>query len=203
MAGVDSMEEPIGAALAAIAEAIGTSDESLRLLIGILGMGLLATSFTKSNEAWTGPIAGSGWVFLGLFIYLLSEYYVKIGDPLLVIMTAGALPGGIFLAWLEISRINLLKEETRQSLIWLRGMVAWSMIPYHVVYCIPYLNIAFVMLTAHSAEWMLEFVGLGSYTMGEVMVDLHDGGEIPLSDWDGSMLLLTQPLGDGGFFIPM
>ena len=53
------MEEPIGAALAAIAEAIGTSDESLRLLIGILGMGLLATSFTKSNEAWTGPIAGS------------------------------------------------------------------------------------------------------------------------------------------------
>ena len=197
------MEEPIGAALAAIAEAIGTSDESLRLLIGILGMGLLATSFTKSNEAWTGPIAGSGWVFLGLFIYLLSEYYVKIGDPLLVIMTAGALPGGIFLAWLEISRINLLKEETRLSLIWLRGMVAWSMIPYHVVYCIPYLNIAFVMLTAHSAEWMLEFVGLGSYTMGEVMVDLHEGGEIPLSDWDGSMLLLTQPLGDGGFFIPM
>ena len=34
------MEEPVGAALAAIAEAIGTSDESLRLLIGILGMGL-------------------------------------------------------------------------------------------------------------------------------------------------------------------
>ena len=53
------MEEPIGAALAAIAEAIGTSDESLRLLIGLLGMGLLATSFTKSNEAWTGPIAVS------------------------------------------------------------------------------------------------------------------------------------------------
>ena len=48
------------------------------------------------------------------------------------------------------------------------------------VYCIPYLNIAFVMLTAHSAEWMLEFVGLGSYSMGEVMVDLHDGGEVPL-----------------------
>ena len=69
------------------------------------------------------------------------------------------------------------------------------MIPYQVVYCIPYLNIAFVMLTAHSAEWMLEFVGLGSYSMGEVMVDLHDGGEVPLSDWDGSMILLTQPLG--------
>ena len=51
------MEEPIGAALAAIAEVIGTSDESLRLLIGILGMGLLATSFTKSNETWIGPVS--------------------------------------------------------------------------------------------------------------------------------------------------
>ena len=65
------MEEPIGAALAAIAEAIGTSDESLRLLIGILGMGLLATSFTKSNERWSGRIAGAGWVFLGLFLSLI------------------------------------------------------------------------------------------------------------------------------------
>ena len=39
--------------------------------------------------------------------------------------------------------------------------------------------------------------------MGEVMVDLQNGGEIPLSEWNGNMLLLTQPLGDGGFFIPM
>ncbi len=197
------MEEPVGVALEAIADSIGTSGEALRLLIGILGMAFLATSFSNSKAEWSGRIAGAGWVFLGLFIYLLSEYYVKIGDPVLIVMTAGALPGGIFLAVLETQRSSHLKEETRQSLVWLRGMVAWSMIPYHVVYCIPYLNIAFVMLTAHSAEWMLEFVGLGSYTMGEVMVDLHDGGEVPLSDWDGSMLLLTQPLGDGGFFIPM
>ena len=203
MAGVDSMEEPVGVALEAIADSIGTSGEALRLLIGILGMAFLATSFSNSKAKWSGQIAGAGWVFLGLFIYLLSEYYVKIGDPVLIIMTAGALPGGIFLAVLETQRASHLTEDTRQSIVWLRGMVAWSMIPYHIVYCIPYLNIAFVMLTAHSAEWMLEFVGLGSYTMGEVMVDLHDGGEVPLSDWDGSMLLLTQPLGDGGFFIPM
>ena len=203
MAGVDSMEEPIGAALAAIADSIGISGEALRLLIGIIGMTLLAISFARSSDGWSGRVAGSGWILLGLFIYLLSEYYVKIGDPVLVLMTATALPGGIALAWFEIDKNSQLSSETRQSLVWFRGMVAWSMIPYHVVYCIPYLNIAFVMLTAHSAEWMLEFVGLGSYTMGEVMVDLQNGGEIPLSEWNGNMLLLTQPLGDGGFFIPM
>ena len=203
MAGVALMQEPVGAALGVIAESIGTSGEALRLLIGIIGMAFLGASFSYSRTDWSRRLAAAGWLFLGLFIYLLSEYYVKIGDPVLIIMTAGALPAGVFLAFLEIQRHSHLAEETKQSLIWLRGMVAWSMIPYQVVYCIPYLNIAFVMLTAHSAEWMLEFVGLGSYSMGEVMVDLHDGGEVPLRDWDGSMILLTQPLGDGGFFIPM
>ena len=197
------MQEPVGAALEVIAGSIGTSGEALRLLIGTIGMAFLGASFSYSRTDWSRRLAAAGWLFLGLFIYLLSEYYVKIGDPVLIIMTAGALPAGVFLAFLEIQRHSHLAEETKESLIWLRGMVAWSMIPYQVVYCIPYLNIAFVMLTAHSAEWMLEFVGLGSYSMGEVMVDLHDGGEVPLSDWDGSMILLTQPLGDGGFFIPM
>tara|TARA_B000000557_G_scaffold262606_1_gene263767 strand:- start:198 stop:1250 length:1053 start_codon:yes stop_codon:yes gene_type:complete len=203
MAGVALMQEPVGAALGVIAESIGTSGEALRLLIGIIGMAFLGASFSYSRTYWSRRLAAAGWLFLGLFIYLLSEYYVKIGDPVLIIMTAGALPAGVFLAFLETQRHSHLAEETKESLIWLRGMVAWSMIPYQVVYCIPYLNIAFVMLTAHSAEWMLEFVGLGSYSMGEVMVDLHDGGEVPLRDWDGSMILLTQPLGDGGFFIPM
>lgn len=197
------MQEPIGAALAALAESVGVTGDGLRLLIGVIGMALLATSFAKSSEAYANRLAAAGWVMLGLFIYLLSEYYVKIGDPVLILMTAAALPGGALLAYFEAAGHNSLTSETRQSLIWFRGMVAWSMIPYHVVYSIPYLNIAFVMLTAHSAEWMLEFAGLGAYTMGEVMVDLHGGGEVPLSEWEGSMWLLTQPLGDGGFFIPM
>lgn len=197
------MQEPIGAALAAVAESVGFTAEGLRLLIGVVGMALLATSFAKSSEAHANRLAAAGWVLLGLFIYLLSEYYVKIGDPVLILMTAAALPGGALLAYYEVARHESLSPETRQSLVWFRGMVAWSMIPYHVVYSIPYLNIAFVMLTAHSAEWMLEFAGLGAYTMGEVMVDLHGAGEVPLSEWEGSMWLLTQPLGDGGFFIPM
>lgn len=203
MTGVASMQEPIGATLSALAESIGISGEGLRLIIGVIGMTLLAISFAKSSEYYANRLAAAGWVMLGLFIYLLSEYYVKIGDPVLILMTAAALPGGAILAYFEAARHDSLHPETSQSIVWFRGMVAWSMIPYHVVYSIPYLNIAFVMLTAHSAEWMLEFAGLGAYTMGEVMVDLNGAGEVPLSEWDGNMWLLTQPLGDGGFFIPM
>jgi len=47
MAGVESMEEPVGVALRAIADSFGTSGEALRLLIGILGMAFLATSFSN------------------------------------------------------------------------------------------------------------------------------------------------------------
>ena len=151
MIGVGSMQEPIGAVLATVAESIGFTGEGMRLLIGSLGMVLLAVSFSKSKEVYSGKLAAAGWILLGLFIYLLSEYYVKIGDPVLVLMTAGALPGGFILAYLEAARLQTLSSETRESIIWFRGMVAWSMIPYHIVYSIPYLNVAFVMLTAHSA----------------------------------------------------
>ena len=52
------MEEPVGVALEAIADSIGTSGEALRLLIGILGMAFLATSFSNSKAEWSRRIAG-------------------------------------------------------------------------------------------------------------------------------------------------
>tara|TARA_Y100001970_G_scaffold166768_1_gene204144 strand:+ start:149574 stop:150509 length:936 start_codon:yes stop_codon:yes gene_type:complete len=181
-----------------ISEVFGTSPNTLRLILGVLGMVLLATSLIRKKSNYSKIIASGGWVLIGLFIYLQSSYYVKIEDYLLVLMTAMALPGGILIAYLEIK-----DEYTNDSIIWFRGTVAWSMIPYYLVYLVPHLNVAFVLMTAHSAELMLEFVGLGSYTIGDVMVSLEDGGEVPLSEWSGSMWILTQPLGDAGFYVPM
>ena len=31
--------------------------------------------------------------------------------------------------------------------------------------------------------------------MGSMMVDLHGGGEVPLSEWNGNRWILTEPLG--------
>jgi len=78
MAGVALMQEPVGAALEVIAESIGTSGEALRLLIGTIGMAFLGASFSYSRTDWSRRLAAAGWLFLGLFIYLLSEYYVKL-----------------------------------------------------------------------------------------------------------------------------
>ena len=192
------MNEPVSALMRIISEVFGTSPNTLRLILGVLGMVLLATSLIRKKSNYSKIIASGGWVLIGLFIYLQSSYYVKIEDYLLVLMTAMALPGGILIAYLEIK-----DEYTNDSIIWFRGTVAWSMIPYYLVYLVPHLNVAFVLMTAHSAELMLEFVGLGSYTIGDVMVSLEDGGEVPLSEWSGSMWILTQPLGDAGFYVPM
>ena len=192
------MNEPVSALMRIISEVFGTSPNTLRLILGVLGMVLLATSLIRKKSNYSQIIASGGWVLIGLFIYLQSSYYVKIEDYLLVLMTAMALPGGILIAYLEIK-----DEYTNDSIIWFRGTVAWSMIPYYLVYLVPHLNVAFVLMTAHSAELMLEFVGLGSYTIGDVMVSLEDGGEVPLSEWSGSMWILTQPLGDAGFYVPM
>ncbi len=195
------MSEPIGALLGVIAETMGMSGDGLRLLLGSIGMLLLALSFHRHGQKGSVQAAAAGWILLGLFVYLRSEYYVKIDDPLLILMTAMALPGGILLAMMEIR--DARNEVSDESLVWFRGMVAWAMIPYHLVYSIPFLNIAVVMLTASSAEWMLEFAGMGQYTLGEVMVELHDGGEVTLSAWGGNMWILTEPLGEGGFFVEM
>ena len=95
-----------------------------------------------------------------------SEHFVEISDPLLILMTAGALPAGIALGIWEVRNWEIGDE----SLVWLRGAVAWSVIPYYAVYSVPILNMQFVEMTAHSTEWLLEFSGLGSYQVGEMMV---------------------------------
>ena len=128
-----------------------------------------------------------------------DRHYVEIKDPVLVLMTAAALPSGILVAFWEVS----VKDNRPESLIWLKGCVVWSMIPYYVVYSVPLLNMAFVYSTALSTEIILEFVGLGSYQSAPMRIDLHGGGDIPISEWEGNRWILSEPLGEAGFFVPM
>ena len=62
---------------------------------------------------------------------------------------------------------------------------------------------AFVYSTALSTEIILEFVGLGSYQSAPMRIDLYGGGDIPISEWEGNRWILSEPLGEAGFFVPM
>jgi archaeosortase A (PGF-CTERM-specific) len=114
-------------------------------------------------------------------------------------MTASALPVGIALGVWEVRNW----DDAPEALVWFRGCVVWAVIPYYIVYSIPWLNMAVVHATAWNTEFMLEFAGLGSYQMAPMMVDLAGAGEMKVSEWEGNRWVMTEPLGENGFFVPL
>ena len=48
---------------------------------------------------------------------------------------------------------------------------------------------AFVQFTAVSADLMLDFVGLGGYEIGPMMIERHEKAAIPVSEWDGNRFI--------------
>ncbi|HJL54867.1 MAG: archaeosortase A [Candidatus Thalassarchaeaceae archaeon] len=193
------MEDPIGSVVNSLAESFGIAEVTMQLLIGATGLLLLGIGFHRSTESYSVRASIAGWPLIGLFFYLYSDHYVEIADPVLVLMTAGALPAGIGMSYWE-ARGEAVHSGT---LHWLRGCVVWSMLPYYAVYSIPQLNMGFVYFTALSAEWMLEFSGIGGYAVGEMMVERFGHAPIPVSDWEGNRWILSEPLGEAGFFVPM
>ena len=193
------MEDPISAFVGSFATSFGISDVTMQLLIGSLGLVMMSFSFHRHSERYSKVLAIISWPFIGLFFYLYSGHFVEISDPVLIVMTAGALPAGLAISYWEW----VSDGSGDETIVWLRGFVVWSMVPYYVVFGIPHLNMAFVQFTAVSAELMLEFAGFGGYEIGSMMIDRHGEVAIPVSDWDGNRLVLSEPLGEGGFYAPM
>jgi archaeosortase A (PGF-CTERM-specific) len=190
------MEEPIGLLVSKIGEVIGVNSMALELGIIMTGALFLGLGFHRKKDMKSRYYAAIGWIFTGLYFYLQSGHYVEISDPVLVLMTASALPGSIALAIWEIKN-----ENTPDALQWLRGCFTWAVVPYFVIFSVPYLNMALIQLTAESTELMLEFCGLGNYHIGEMMVARDGAPDIPVSEWDGNKWILTESLAEEGFYV--
>lgn len=193
------MEDPISSVVGAFASSFGISDVTMQLLIGSFGLILMAIAFHRHSESYAKGSAMISWPLIGLFFYLYSGHFVEISDPVLIFMTAGALPAGLAISYWEWT----IRGENDETIVWLRGFVVWSMIPYYIVFGVPHLNMAFVQFTAVSAELMLEFAGFGGYDIGAMMIERHGEVAIPVSDWEGNRFVLSEPLGEGGFYAPM
>jgi len=193
------MEGPVESLIGFFSEAMGVTEVAMQLIIGAIGLVLLGFAFHREGERYSTVSAIIGWPLIGVFFYLYSEHYVEIHDPVLVLMTAGALPAGLAMSYWE----HQGKDSGHDSLIWLRGCVVWSMVPYYGIYGVPNLNMAFVHITATSANMMLEFAGLGGYEIGEMMIERYDSSPIRVSDWDGNRWILSETLGEGGFYVSM
>ena len=193
------MQDPVAAFVGSLAAFMGVTDVTMQLIIGTVGLILMAISFHRHSDSKSAVFAIAAWPLIGLFFYLYCGYFVEISDPVLILMTAAALPAGITMSFWEW-RIDNSNKDTR---IWMRGFVVWSMVPYYLVFGVPYLNMAFVQFTAVSADVMLDFVGIGGYEIGPMMIERHEKSAIPISEWGGNRFILTEPLGEGGFYAPM
>tara|TARA_B100000131_G_scaffold62467_2_gene58626 strand:- start:6360 stop:7343 length:984 start_codon:yes stop_codon:yes gene_type:complete len=193
------MEDPVETLVGAISDSVGTTEVAMQLIIGAFGLLFLGYAFHWEGRRYSTYSAVFGWPLIGVFFYLYSDHYVEIDDPVLVLMTAGALPAGLAMSYWE----SLNDQSGRDSLVWLRGCVVWSMIPYFGIFGVPHLNMAFVQITASSANMMLEFAGLGGYEIGEMMIQRHESEAIRVSEWEGNRWILSETLGEGGFYVSM
>ena len=193
------MEDPVILFLSSLSSSFGITLDQLQLTFGIIGVLLLGTAHFRASNGG-GILSVFGWPLIGMFFYLDIPHYIDIADPVLIVMSAAGLPITLLLAIWEFKMYREKIED--EAIIWTRGLVALGAGPYLLIANIPYLNVAAVWVTASSANFFLGFSGIEGYELGSVLVDTGIK-EVNWSDWNGNRWILTEQLGEAGFFIPL
>jgi archaeosortase A (PGF-CTERM-specific) len=193
------MEDIVAAGVASAGELLGLDLGQTNLLIISIGLVFLGFAFHSPNNTvrWLAPF---GWICVGVYFYLGAEHYFEISDPVLIFMSIAALP--VCIAYGGWEAILLKENRSIEAVDWLRGAVFWSAMPYLAIQHIPVLNAGVVWFTAWNTSLFLQWTGAGDIQLGQMMVDLGSSS-VTWSDWGGSRWLLTDSLGEGGFYVPM
>jgi len=171
------------------------------LLIVTIGLVCLGTAF-HSERMWTKWLAPPGWLCVGIYFYLGADHYIDISDPVLIFISIAALP--VCAAYGGWEAILIRQNRSMDSVEWLRGAVFWSAMPYLAIQHIPLLNAGIVWFTAWNTSLFLQWSGAGDVHLGQMMVDLGGAtAHVTWQEWGGSQWLLTDTLGEGGFYVPM
>mgnify|MGYP006115690601 FL=1 len=193
------MEDIVATGVTSAGELFGLDLGQTNLLLITIGLVCLGCAFHSSKMAarWLSPF---GWIFVGVYFYLGAEYYYEISDPVLIFMSIAALP--VCIAYGGWEAILLRENRKIESMEWLRGAVFWAAMPYLAIQHIPMLNAGVVWFTAWNTSLFLQWTGAGDIQLGQMMVDLGSSS-VTWSNWDGNRWLLTDSLGEGGFYVPM
>ena len=193
--------EPIHDFVAAAGRLAGLDIGQATLLLVFAGLTCLGVSFHAEFEG-SRYFAMPGWVVVGLYFDLGARHFIEIEDPVLIFMSAAALP--ICIAYGIWETMKIKQGHNDPSLHWLRGAVFWSALPYLAVKHIPLLNTAVVWFTAWSTAAVLNWTGTADVELGAMMVDIGaNAAPISYAEWAGSQWILTDTLGDSGFFVPL
>ena len=193
------MEDIVASGVTSMGALFGLDMGQTNLAIVTIGLICIGTAFhsSKLKARWMSPL---GWVCVGVYFYLGAEHYFEISDPVLIFMSIAALP--VCIAYGGWEAILIREGRTVEAVDWLRGAVFWSAMPYLAIQHIPMLNAGIVWFTAWNTSLFLQWTGAGDIQLGQMMVDLGTTSET-WANWNGNRWLLTDTLGEGGFFVPM
>ncbi len=186
------------------------NETTLRPIIGLFGMVFLGISFYSKHKIsmFSAPL---GWILVGAYFGLSCPYYIKIKDPVLILMTGFAPLAGLYLAYYEFNKTSFKKkkkhggESVPEHLIWLRGMIFLAGTPYLLVAQIPYLNKLAILFVAWQVVFFMRWTGSGDITLGEFVVNTSEipGNEVLWDEWTGNKWWLFEQLPENGMFVQL
>jgi archaeosortase A (PGF-CTERM-specific) len=193
------MEDIVTAGVTSLGSIFGLDLDQTTLSIVIIGLICIGMAF-HSSKKMARCFSPLGWICIGVYFFLGADHYFQISDPVLIFMSLAALP--VCIAYGGWEAILIREGRTIEAVDWLRGAVFWAAMPYLAIQHIPMLNAGIVWFTAWNTSLFLQWTGAGDIQLGQMMVDLGSTSET-WSNWNGSRWLLTDTLGEGGFYIPM
>mgnify|MGYP000284757767 CR=1 FL=1 len=194
------MEDIISTVVHTAGEFFGLDSGQTSLTIVALGLACLGSAY-HSRKTLFRSLAPIGWICIGLYFYMGAYHYFEINDPILIFMSIGALP--VCIAYGGWEAILIKEGRNVEAVDWLRGAVFWSAMPYLAIQHIPVLNSSLVWFTAWITSLFLQWTGAAEIHLGEMMVDVANSSTVTWSEWEGSKWILTDTLGDRGFYVPM
>ena len=157
-------------------------------ICGALGMILLGYSWHKRHSSGVSRTAQTGWMLVALYFFNESGYYFEIGDIVLTIMTALALPLGVGLV---IAESRSLTKRDRDALNWARGCIAYAGGPYLLIASVPWFSVLAIWFVASQVALFLSFTGTADIQLGETYVNTESGTFL-WSEWDGNKWFMTD-----------
>ena len=157
-------------------------------ICGALGMILLGYSWHKRHSNGVSRPAQTGWMLVALYFFNESGYYFEIGDLVLTVMTALALPLGVGLV---IAEARSLTKRDRDALNWARGCIAYAGGPYLLIASVPWFSVLAIWFVASQVALFLSFTGTADIQLGETYVNTESGTFL-WSEWDGNKWFMTD-----------
>ena len=150
-------------------------------IIAVISLSLIAVGHL-SNKRKGHLLTGLGWAVFGFYWALEFPYYLSIADFINVVLSIGALPIFLFLAYHEF--LSYEWDEDFRPLSFLASVTAGTGLPYFLIKYVPFISKSLINVVAYQSVRIANLFGLGlsvsggSWVNGEYLAHING---VPIS----------------------